>query len=409
MRSIDVAVIGAGQAGLAMSWLLTDRAVEHVVLERRRVAERWRSERWDSLRLLTPNWFARLPGWSYTGADPDGFMTMSETASYLAAYAESFGAPVVGGAAVLSVAPAAPGYRIVTTAGAWAARAVIVATGACDRPAVPSCAMGLSPRVAQVASRDYRRPEALPPGGVLVVGASASGLQIARELASAGREVTLSVGRHNRVPRRWRGRDIIRLMDRAGVLDESVAEVADIDRARHQPSLQLAGDDRPLDLATLKAAGVRVRGRLAGADGDAVALAGDLRETMEAADRKLARLLARIEAAVPEDELGPPETVPAIAFGAEAQSVDLAAEGIGSLIWATGFRRAYPWLTVPVLDAAGEIVQRGGVTPAAGLYTLGLPFQRRRKSTFIDGVGGDAEALLAPILSHLQSRPRAAA
>ena len=286
---------------------------------------------------------------------------------------------------------------------------MVIATGACDRPAIPAAAGRLSASIAQLSSRDYRRPETLPPGGVLVVGASASGLQIARELAGAGRAVTIAVGRHNRVPRRYRGRDIIWLLERAGVLDESVAEAADIDRARHQPSLQLAGDDRPLDLAALRAAGVRAAGRLAGAEGTRVRLAGDLAGTMSAADAKLARVLARIEAAMLPHELGPREAVPAIAFGAEAQTIDLLAEGIGTVVWATGFRRAWPWLRVPVLDASGEIVQRSGITAAPGLFTLGMPFQRRRKSTFIDGAGGDARALLPTILTHLQSRPRAAA
>lgn len=409
MRTTDVVIIGAGQCGLAMSWLLAREGVDHVVLERRRVAERWLSERWHSLRLLTPNWFARLPGWSYRGPDPDGFMTMAETAAHLAGYAASFGAPVVCDAAVTSVTTAGGRYRVASTAGEWSARVVVIATGACDRPAIPACGRRLSSRITQLASRDYRRPADLPPGGVLVVGASASGLQIARELASAGRAVTISVGRHNRVPRRWRGRDIIWLLDRAGVLDESVADVADIDRARHQPSLQLAGDDRPLDLAALRACGVRVLGRLAEIEGETVHLTGDLAETMQAADAKLARILTRVEAAMLPHELGPREPVPAIAFGAVARCIDLRAEGIGTVIWATGFRRAWPWLRVPVLDAAGEIVQRGGVTAAPGLLTLGMPFQRRRKSTFIDGAGGDARALLPNLLSHLQSRPRAAA
>lgn len=413
MRSTDVVIIGAGQAGLAMSALLAGRGVEHVVLERRRIADRWLSERWDSLRLLTPNWFARLPGWSYAGPEPDGFMSMAETAAYLSGYAASFGAPVVCGAEVTSVAAAHPGYRVETTAGAWRARSVVIATGACDRPNLPACARRLSPRITQIASRDYRRPDLLPPRGVLVVGASASGLQIARELAGAGRDVTLSVGRHNRVPRRWRGRDIIWLMDRAGVLDDSVADVADLDRARHQPSLQLAGDDRPLDLAALRAMGVRVAGRLAEAEGATVRLAGDLAETMRAADAKLARLIGRIDAAMTagglDGALSPRQPVPAIAFGAATLTLDLTAEGVRTVVWATGFRRAYPWLRLPVPGPDGDLVQRGGVTAAPGVFTLGMPFQRRRKSTFIDGVGGDAEAILPAILHHLNARPRAAA
>ncbi len=409
MRTTDVAIIGAGQAGLAMSLLLTREGVDHVVFERGQIARRWTTERWDSLRLLTPNWFARLPGWSYAGAQPDGYMTMADVSAYLAGYAASFGAPVLPETAVIAVEAADPGYRIATASGSFIARAVVVATGACDEPAIPACGAQLSARVLQLASRDYRNPSALPSGGVLVVGASASGLQIARELADAGREVTLSVGRHNRVPRRYRGRDIIWAMDRAGILDETVAEVGDIDRARHQPSLQLAGDDRPLDLAALREAGVRVAGRMVAAEGMRIRLAGDLRQTMQVADVKLARLITRIDAALGVDRHAAADPIPPIAFDAPAREVDLGAEGIGTIVWATGFRRAFPWLRVPVTGADGDIVQRGGLTGAPGLTTLGMPFQRRRKSTFIDGVGGDAEALLPHLLSHLQSRPRAAA
>ncbi len=244
----------------------------------------------------------------------------------------------------------------------------MIATGACARPAVPEYAARLSRRVLQVASRDYRRPSALPPGGMLVVGASSSGLQITRELAEAGHEATLSSGRHNRVPRQLRGRDVIWALGRAGILDQTVAEIGNIDRSRYRPSLQLSGEDRPLDLAALRDAGVRVCGRLADEDGLSVRLAGDLCETMQAADAKLARLI-RIDAVLWADE--PAEPPEPIAFCAPERELDLGAEGIKTIVWATGFRRDFPWLCVPVTDSDSDVVQRGELTAAPGFGDLG--------------------------------------
>src|SRR5215212_4602563 len=216
MKSTDVVIVGAGQAGLAMSRCLAAAGVDHVVLERRDIAERWRSERWDSLRLLTPNWLTRLPGWRYEGPDPNGFMTMPEVVRFLGDYAKSFSSPVHANTTVQSITSHEGGYRVATDAGVWTARSVVVATGHCDRPLVPAAASRLSTRVHQLTPPEYRRPEDLPEGGVLVVGASASGVQIAEELRRSGREVVLAVGRHVRVPRRYRGRDIMWWLDRAG-------------------------------------------------------------------------------------------------------------------------------------------------------------------------------------------------
>lgn len=410
MRNTDAIIIGAGQAGLAMSHCLAARGIDHLVLERGRVAERWRSERWDSLRLLTPNWMTRLPGWSYRGDDPEGFMTMPEVVRFLDGYA--MGAPIATGVTVRALRPVPFGYRVTTSAGDVLASAVVIATGQCDLPNIPAMAASLPKAVQQVTPSSYRTPDTLVPGGVLVVGASASGVQIAEEIHRAGRPVTLAAGRHTRLPRRWRGRDILDWMARAGVLTEAAETVRNLAAARAQPSLQLAGrpDHADLDLGTLRAIGVRVVGRVVGiADGHA-ALRDDLAETSAAAQHRLDRLIARL-AVIADIEGAPPAPPPPplAPFPPSPPAIDLAAEGIRTVVWATGFRRDYAWLQVPVLDDAGEIRHAGGVTPAPGLYVLGLRFLRRRNSNFLDGVGADAEALAAELHTHLATRGRIAA
>ena len=400
MQHTDAIIIGAGQAGLAMSHCLSRRGIDHAVLDRGHIGERWRSERWDSLRLLTPNWMSRLPGWSYRGPDPDGYMTMPEVVRFLEDYARVGSAPVESGVTVSSVERAANGYRIVTDTGARMARVVVVATGHCDVPVAPAMARRLPADIHQTTPSRYRNPNSLPEGGVLVVGASATGVQLAEELHRSGRPVTLSVGRHTRLPRLYRGRDIMWWMDQIGVLDERADRARDLGRARSQPSLQLVGhpDRRTIDLAALRAGGVRVVGRTSGADGSRVHLCDDLAETTAAAQATLERLLARIDAFAAPSPTAAPRPV---TLAPSPTVLDLRAEGIRSVVWATGYRRDYGWLKVPVLDAAGEVIHHGGITPLPGLYVLGLRFLRRRKSNFIDGVGADAEELAGDILGHL--------
>jgi putative flavoprotein involved in K+ transport len=264
----------------------------------------------------------------------------------------------------------------------------------------------------QVTPSDYRNPSLLPDGGVLVVGASASGVQIADEIHRSGRHVTLAVGRHTRLPRRWRGRDILDWMERAGVLAEPADQARDLAAARAQPSLQLVGrpDHASIDLGTLRAIGVRVVGRFAGIAAGCVLLDDDLAETTAGAQRTLDRLLDRISA-VADAEGAPDEAQPAplAPFASPPSRIDLVADGIRTVVWATGFRRDYAWLHVPVLDSAGEIRHVGGATPAPGLFVVGLRFLRRRNSNFLDGVGTDAEALAGEVLAHLATLSRAAA
>jgi putative flavoprotein involved in K+ transport len=334
-------------------------------------------------------------------------MSMPEVVGYLVGYARSFAAPVEERTSVVSVAPLGSGYCVATDRGVFEARSVVVATGYCDVPFVPHFAASLPGGVHQVVPMRYRNPEALPEVGVLVVGASSTGVQLADEIHASGRAVTLAVGRHLRLPRVYRGRDILWWLDAMGVFDETGAEVYDLELSRRQPSLQLVGRPDTLDLKTLERRGVRLVGRALGAEGSTVRFDDDLVAHTAAADARLARLIARVDAFAAVSglaaEVGPPEPFEPFLWPAEApNAIDLHAEGIRTVVWATGFRRRYPWLEVPVLDSRGEIRHDGGVTPAPGLYALGLNFLRRRKSSFIDGVGDDA----AVLADHIAARAR---
>jgi len=415
MHATETIIIGGGQAGLAMSRCLTDRGVEHVILERGRVAERWRSERWDSLRLLTPRWQSRLPGWRYRGPDPDGFMTKSEVVTYLDEYARSFRAPLHTGVAVTRVHGRGDSFEVQTDAGGWVSSNVVIATGYCARAAVPAFAADLAGDIDQLVPTRYRNPQQLRAGGVLVVGASATGIQLASEIARTGREVILAVGSHIRMPRHYRGRDIMRWLDEMGVLGETTDQVPDIDASRRQPSLQLIGSEAggALDLQVLQERGVRIVGRVTGASGHRAYFSDDLADAIGQADRKMHGMLDRIDLHLSRLRLTrafPVEPRPrSVAVPTAPRAVNLMDRGVNTVVWATGYRREYPWLHIPVLDAKGEILHRGGVTPRPGLYVLGLQFMRRRNSAFLDGVGADAADLTEHLIQHRARRLVAAA
>ena len=401
---IDTAVIGAGHAGLAVSRLLTDAGRDHVVLDRGQVGERWRSERWDSLHLLTPNWMTRLPGWYYAGGDPEGFMAAGRFVRHLERYADSFDAPVLAHTSVRSLRSAAGGgYDVHTDDGTLRARHVVVATGPHGAPMVPASLSAADVEV--VTSSGYRNPASLAPGGVLVVGASASGVQIADELSRAGRQVTLAVGRHTRVPRRYRGMDLFWWLESTGRLARTVDTFADPAEPRSEPSLQLVGRGDPsarehaLDLRVLADRGVRLVGRLHSVQGRHAELGGDLAEKVQAADAAMHRLLDSFdgyaEAVGLSTELLPAERPLPVDVATPPQRLDLAADGIGTVLLATGYRPCHDWVEVPVVGPGGAIEQQRGVTPAPGLYVVGQRFQHRRDSGFIDGARHDAHAVVA--------------
>jgi len=392
-----------------MSRCLTERAIDHVVLERGEVANSWRTERWDSLRLLTPNWQSRLPGFGYEGDDPDGFRTVPETVAFIARYAEVIAAPVRTHTIVTAVRRAEDGYRVMTDQGDWSCRSLVLATGACNIPDVPALAAALPAGIAQLTPMQYRNAAQLAPGGVLVVGASASGTQIAAEIQRSGRPVTLAVGQHIRAPRVYRGRDIQWWMDAAGVHDERYDTIDDIERARRVPSLQLTGSPErvTLDLNALTALGVAMVGKLAGISDGKAQFSGSLRNMCELSDLKMGRLLDTIDAWATasglDGKVEPPHRLPPTKV-AEAPPLllDLRNGAIKTVIWATGFRPDYSWLELPVLDRKGRIRHDGGVVPSSpGLYVIGLQFLRRRKSALIDGAGADARDLSAHLAAYL--------
>ena len=411
MRTTAV-VIGAGQAGLAMSWWLAARSIDHVVLERGEVANTWRTERWDSLTLLTPNWQSRLPGFGYEGDDPDGFRTMPETIVFLERYAKRVSPPLRTHCPVTAVRRTADGYEVVAGQGTWHCKAVVLATGAFNIAQLPKVAETVPSGIAQLTTVQYRNPQGLEPGGVMVVGAAASGAQIADEIQRSGRPVTLAVGEHVRAPRTYRGRDIQWWMDATGLNDERYDQVENLRRARNLSSFQIAGhaDRRNVDLNALTSIGVKLVGRLAGIKEGKAQLSGSLRNLCELADLKQNRLLNTMDewaaASGLSGAVDPPyRPEPTRVEASPPLGLDFGRAGIRTIVWATGFRPDYSWLDVPVLDHKGNIRHDGGVVmEAPGLYVLGLPFLRRRKSSLMDGAGDDARDLSAHLAAHLGAR-----
>jgi putative flavoprotein involved in K+ transport len=375
------------------------------------VANSWRRERWDSLRLLTPNWQSRVPGLRYEGPDPDGYMTVPEVIEFIEHFAKVSRAPVRTGVNVTSVRQAGDGYHTTTSHGDIHSRTVVIASGACNQPAVPPLRDGVPASVEQLTPFGYRDPGQLPDGGVLVVGASATGVQLAAELRRSGRPVTLSVGEHVRVPRTYRGRDVLWWMDASGVWDQRYDEVEDLTRARRLPSPQLVGtpERATLDLNALASAGVELVGRWAAVRDGRALFSGGLRNVFSLADLKLGRLLDTFDewalTSGRDAEFGPPERPAPTRVPSSARlQLDLSNGEIRSIVWATGFRPDYRWLDVPVIDAKGQLRHEGGVADCPGLYALGLPVLRRRKSTFMCGIEDDARAVIDHLERHLAVR-----
>jgi putative flavoprotein involved in K+ transport len=409
VNRVTTVVIGAGHAGLAASTFLAARSIDHLVLERGDIAHSWRHQRWDSLRLLTPNFQSRLPGFRYDGADPDGFMTVPEVVAFIARFAAVSAAPVRTHTQVTSVTPHDHGYRVESDNGEFVCRTVVIASGACNLPNVPVLRQAVPSSIVNVTPLEYRNPSQLPQGGVMVVGASATGVQLADEIHRSGRRVTLSVGEHVRLPRLYRGRDVLWWMDASGVWNQRYDEIDDLQRARKLPSPQLVGTPQrsSLDLNVLSSIGVELVGRLAMIRDGRALFSGGLRNQFALADLKMDRLLDTFDEwaratgrdnDVAAKERFEPTRVPETS----RLELDLRSGEIRSIVWATGFRPDYRWLNVPVLDRKGHLEHDGGVVRGAhGLYALGLPVLRRRKSTFIHGAEDDAREVVEQLAGYL--------
>jgi putative flavoprotein involved in K+ transport len=406
-QSVDVVVIGGGQAGLAMSYCLTEQGRSHVVLEQARLVESWRTKRWDSLRLVAPNWSLRLPGFAYAGDDPDGFMGKDDVVAHLEVYARSFAAPVREGVRVTGVArdPLGAGFFVNAMGASYAAAQVVLATGALQKPIVPPCAVDFPRHVVQVAASAYRNPDLLPSGAVLVVGSGESGCQIAEELARAGRVVFLCVGRSWWLPRRYRGKDVTAWMRLVGWFDRRVDDLP-VGAKVGQANPQLTGADGGHDINahTLTRVGVQLLGRLQSIRDGRIVLGDDLADNLTWGDEQARSWLCVIGDYIREQDLAAPEEdwpddlrTPHDLNQGSVRELDLAAAGIGSVIWATGYRPDLGWVGLPFLDEAGYPRHRRGVTTIPGLYVLGLDWLHTAKSGLFAGIGEDA----AYLASHM--------
>ena len=399
-RKIDTVIIGAGQAGLAVSYWLTKQRREHLILERDPyVASAWRDGRWDSFTLVTPNWTVQLPGFHYAGPEPDGFMAKAEVVDYFERYAASFGAPVEYGRHVTALDAAPDGYNLATDDGdVYAATNVVVANGSFQFPKRTSLAEAMPARIVQLHSSHYRRPDALPLGAVLIVGSAETGCQLTDELCASGRQVYLCTSRSGRRPRRYRGKDFAFWSLNLGKLNQTVDDLPDL-AARFAANVHATGKNggRTLNMHQFALDGVVLLGRLANVDGETIHLAPDLQENLAFADdgsdnykREVDEFIHSTGMQAPVPVPDPVDVVRSDAAANSPATLDLRAEGITTVIWANGYGFDYSWIHLPVRDAWGFPAQRRGVTGFPGLYFLGMNFLHYRKSGILLGVGDDA-------------------
>jgi putative flavoprotein involved in K+ transport len=402
-RKVNVAIIGGGQAGLATSWYLSQAKVDHVVLESGRVAETWRSRRWDSFCLVTPNWTVQLPGAKYEGPEPDGFMSLAELVDHFQSYANSFDAPVEENCAVTKLEADDGGFLLTLASGKIKARSVVVATGAFQRPHRPASAESLPNDVVQLFAEEYTHPAALPPGAVLVVGSGQTGCQLAEEIHQSGRKVFLACGRCVWVPRRLHGRDVVWWMIESGFMDRTPDKLPS-PMARLLGNPQATGHDggRDLNYRVLHAMGVELLGRFAGAEGSKLRFADDLAASVDFGDARLGDLLKFVETYCAANGTTPPtvEMPPPLRIKTRTE-LDIARDGIGSIIWTSGYRPDYGWVKFPVVDEMGFPVQTDGRTSVPGLCFMGVHWMRKGKSSILYGVGEDAGVVAQHIVeSH---------
>jgi putative flavoprotein involved in K+ transport len=399
-ESVDTVVIGSGQAGLATSSHLTRLGREHVVLERGEIANTWRTERWDGFYLNTPRWTQALPGHEYDGPDPEGFSSLDETIGYLDAYAAAIAAPVRTGVEVTRLSLADGVFRLELGGDAIEAANVVVATGAYQRPTPTALAAQLPTDVFQLHTSEYRNPAQLPDGGVLVVGSGQSGCQIAEELLQAGRRVFLSAGRCGWFPRRYRGRELVYWLVDTGLTDQTV-DTLPSPAARLVCNPPVSGNDGGHDCnpVWLEERGAVLAGRLGDVRGHTLEFASDLDDSLAFGRQFLDELLTRFDDYVEEQGLEMPAPEPSRSERPRAvvERLDLREAGVGTILWANGFRPDFSWIELPVFDEHGWPVQERGVTAVPGLYFIGLHWLHKRKSSLLFGVGEDAEHVAAHI------------
>jgi putative flavoprotein involved in K+ transport len=405
METIQTIIIGGGQAGLSTSYFLCQKGHEHLVLERASQAGSvWRNDTWDSFTLLTPNWSIKLPGMSYSGNNPDGFMPRSELVSYFEKYIENFDLPIQYNTLVTEVTPLddAEGYLVKTNDRTFQARTVIVATGQFQTAKVPEFNANIPERVLQIHSGQYRNPGQLPDGAVLIVGSAQSGTQIAEELHQSGRTVYLCAGSAPRLPRRYRGRDIFAWLADTGFTETTVDKLPS-PRAKFAGNPHLSGRDggRTINLHLFARAGVKLLGRLIGAADGKILLAPDLKESLARSDKAEADIAAMIDRFIEKNGISaPPESLPKYRDGyavEEITELDLKDAGINTILWAIGYDFDYSLIKLPVTDEDGYPIQQRGVTAYPGLYFVGLSWLHKRKSPLLMGVGEDADFIASHI------------
>jgi putative flavoprotein involved in K+ transport len=391
---VKVAVIGAGQAGLATSWHLKQLGVEHVVLEAGRVAETWRSRRWDSFCLVTPNWSVQLPGGAYAGADPDGFMDRAALVEHFQRWADSFEAPVKQDCPVTALQPDGDGFLLQVPGGTLSARTVVVASGGYQRAHRPPGADLIPARVDQLLAEEYTNEKALADGAVLIVGSGQTGCQIAEELHEAGRKVFIACGRAPWVPRRMGGHDAVWWIIESGFWNRTLAQLpSPAARLLSNPLTTGHGGGHDLHYRTLHAMGVELLGRYAGADEQKMYFADDLAQSIEFGDNLARSFMKWVETLCEKRGLEVPWRVPAAMAITSRKELDIDGEGITTVIWTTGFRPDYGWVKLPVFDEMGFPIQEEGRSDVPGLYFMGVHFQRKAQSAVLYGVGEDAEVV----------------
>jgi putative flavoprotein involved in K+ transport len=407
-EQVETVIIGGGQAGLAVSYYLSQQGRAHTILEQAsQPAEAWRNHRWDSFTLVTPNWMTRMPGAEYQGDDPDGFMPRGDVVAYLEEYIERFRLPIRYGVRVSSVKPNGTGYLVHTGEATVEAANVVIATGLYQQPNIPPVGANLPVEVQQLHSSQYRNPAALPPGAVLVVGSAQSGAQIAEELYQSGRQVYLCVGGSGRGPRRYRGKDITWWFNKIGFYDVTVDKLPS-PKARFGGSAQVTGKDggHTINLHQFARDGVVLLGRMEAVQKGKITLAPDLMENLANTDKFEADMLAKIDEYVEKNGLDVPQEnllQPQDGYDADViTELDIESAGITGVIWATGYKSDFSLVQVPVLDEDGYPVQKRGVTRYPGLYFVGLPFLHTSKSGLLFGVGDDAAHIASDIAGREQ-------